>query len=59
MRPIKGDRCPIGPLQLHSFPDGSRVCMHCGDYKFCLCTPEKECDFHNRGGYVTTKDEIK
>ena len=26
--------------------------------KFCLCTPDKECDFHKRGGYVTAADEV-
>jgi hypothetical protein len=26
---IKGDRCPIGPLQLHSFTDGA--CIFCRD----------------------------
>lgn len=26
--------------------------------KFCLCTPDKECDFHKRGGYATKADEV-
>lgn len=56
---IKGDRCPVGPLQLHTFPEGKRKCIHCGGIKFCLCDKENECDFHKRGGYTTAKDEVK
>lgn len=26
--------------------------------KFCLCTPDNECDFHKRGGYTTKADEV-
>lgn len=34
------------------------VSSHMCSFKFCPCTPDKMCDFHKRGGYVTHKDEI-
>ena len=27
--------------------------------KFCLCTPDEQCDFHKRGGYTTKDDDVK